>query len=49
MLEYDRIDMSEEIDANKTKESYRCIICNSYYFSIVSFRFHPKHAIVVMI
>ena len=28
VLEYDRIDMSKGTDANKTKDSQRCIICN---------------------
>ena len=30
MLEYDRIDMSEGIDVNKTNKSSSCIICNYY-------------------
>ena len=42
MLQYDRIDISEGIDANKTKESNRCIIYNYYYFLKVNFRFQTK-------
>ena len=42
LLEYDRIDMSEGIDANKTIESHKCIICNYYYFLKVSVRFQKK-------
>ena len=32
MLEYDRIDISEEIDINKTKVSRECDICHYWYF-----------------
>ena len=32
MLEYDRIDISEEIDANKTNASKECDICHYWYF-----------------
>ena len=42
MLEYDRIDVSKRIDANKTKESHRCIIYNYFYFPNVNFIFQPK-------
>ena len=43
MLCYDRIDIFQEIDLNKTNESYICvIICNYYYFLKVNFRFQPK-------
>ena len=34
MLEYDRIDMSEETDVNKTNESSKCIISNYYQIII---------------
>ena len=39
MLCYDRIDISGEIDLNKTNESHKCIICNYYYFLKVNVRF----------
>ena len=32
MLEYDRIDISERIDANKTSASKECNICHYWYF-----------------
>ena len=32
MLEYDRIDISEEIDINKTNASKECDICHYWYF-----------------
>ena len=32
MLKYDRIDISEEIDINKTNESKECMFCHYWYF-----------------
>ena len=32
MLEYGRIDVSEEIDVNKTTGSRECIICHNFRF-----------------
>ena len=32
MLEYDKIDVSEEIDVNKTNEIKKCDICHYWYF-----------------
>ena len=32
MLYYDRIDVSEGIDVNKTSESKKCNICHYWYF-----------------
>ena len=32
MLEYDRIDVSEGIDANKTNKSKECVLCRYWYF-----------------
>ena len=32
MLEYDRIDLSEGIDVNKTSNSRECSLCKFYYF-----------------
>ena len=32
MLEYDRIDVSKEIDVNKTNASRNCDICHSLVF-----------------
>ena len=32
MLEYDRIDISEGIDVNKTNLSKECDICHYWYF-----------------
>ena len=41
MLEYDRIEVSEIIDVNKTNELCAWIIWN-YYFLKINFRFQPK-------
>ena len=32
MLEYDRIDISEIIDLNKTNESKECMLCHDCFF-----------------
>ena len=48
MLEYDRIDVSKEIDVNKTKESRRCTI-RIYYFLEVIFDFVQTYMMVLMI
>ena len=39
MLEYDRIDSSEEIDVNKTSLSKECDICCYWYFKDIGFRY----------
>ena len=41
MLEYDRIDSSEEIDVNKTSLSKECDICCYWYFKDIGFRYEP--------
>ena len=38
MLEYDRIDISEGIDVNKTSASKECDICHFWYFKDIGFR-----------
>ena len=38
MLEYDRIDISEGIDVNKTNLSKECDICHYWYFKDVGFK-----------
>ena len=39
MLEYDRIDISEGIDVNKTSNSRECSFCHYYYFLDISFNY----------
>ena len=41
MLEYNRIDISEGIDVNKTSESKECDICHYWYFKDIGFKFEP--------
>ena len=41
MLCYDRIDISEGIDVNKTSASKECDACHYWYFLNYSFKFQP--------
>ena len=41
MLEYDKIDISEEIDMNKTNASKECDICHNWYFLDKNFHYEP--------
>ena len=41
MLEYDRIDISEGIDIDKTDKSKECNICHYWYFLDKHFRYEP--------
>ena len=41
MLEYKRIDLSEEIDVNKTNLSKECGICHYCYFKDIGFKYEP--------
>ena len=42
MLEYNRIDVSEEIDVHKTNGLCECIICYYWYFSKIDFKFQHE-------
>ena len=42
MLYYDRIDVSEGIDVNKTSASKECDICHYWYFLNYSFKYQPN-------
>ena len=42
MLYYDRIDVSEGTDVNKTSASKECDICHYWYFSNYSFKFQAN-------
>ena len=39
MLEYERIDILEEIDVNKTNLSKECYICHYWYFEDTGFKY----------
>ena len=41
MLYFDRIDVSEGIDVNKTSESKECDTCHYWYFLNKGFKFQP--------
>ena len=42
MLYFDRIDVSEGIDVNKTSASKECDVCHYWYFLNYSFKFQPN-------
>ena len=42
MWYYDRIDVSEGIDVNKTRESKECNVCCYWYFLNKDFMFQPN-------
>ena len=42
MLYFDRIDVSEGIDVNKTSASKECDICHYWYFLNKGFKFEPN-------
>ena len=41
MIEYERIDISEGIDINKTNLSKECDICHYWYFKDIGFKYQP--------
>ena len=41
MLEYERIDISEGVDVNKTNLSKECDICHYWYFKNIAFKYEP--------
>ena len=41
MLEYDRIDISEGIDVDKTNKSKECMFCHYWYFLNKNFSYGP--------
>ena len=41
MLQYEKIDISEGIDFNKTNKSVECMICHYRYFKDIDFKYQP--------
>ena len=41
MLVYERIDISDEINVNKSYESKKCTLCHYWYFLDKSFSYGP--------
>ena len=42
MLQYERIDVSEWIDLNKTSVSKECMICHYWYFKDIGYKYEPR-------
>ena len=41
MLQYERIDISQGIDFDKTNKSVECMICDYWYFRDIGFKYQP--------
>ena len=41
MLQYERIDVSEGIDFDKTNKSVECMICHYWYLKDIGFKYQP--------
>ena len=41
MRQYERIDVSEGININKSNKSKECMICPYWYFKNISYKFEP--------
>ena len=41
MLQYERINVSEGIDINKSNKSKECMICHYWYFKDIGYKFEP--------
>ena len=42
MLQYEKINVSEGTDTNKTSASKGCMLCHYWYFKDVGFKFEPR-------
>ena len=41
MLQYERIDISEGIDFDRSNKSVECMICHCWYFKDIGFKYQP--------
>ena len=41
MLHYERIDVSEGTDINKSDKSKKCMICHYWYFKDIDYKYEP--------
>ena len=41
MLQYERIDISQGTDFDKTNKSVECMICDYWYFKDIGFKYQP--------
>ena len=49
MLQYERIDVSEGIDLNKSDKSKECMICHYWYFRDIGYNYEHIFIINAMI
>ena len=49
MLYYNKIDVSERTDINKSNKSKGCMICHYWYFKDIGYKFEPYMCMDVMI
>ena len=54
MIQYERIDISEGIDINKTSSSKVCILCHYWYFKYIGYEyekyvFHGCHDLSILV
>ena len=47
MLQYERIDISEGIDFDKTNKSEECMVCHYWYFKDIGF-LNINHMLLMM-
>ena len=45
MIQYERINISEEIDLNKSDKSKECMVCYYWYFKDIGYKYEP-HACI---
>ena len=48
MLQFEKIDVSEGIDTNKTSASKECMLCHYWYFKYVGFIYGGKNLFFVI-
>ena len=41
MLQYERIDLSDETDFDTSNKSVKCMICHYCYFKDIGFKYQP--------
>ena len=41
MLQYERVDISEGIDLNKSDKSKECMVCHYWYFKDIGYKYEP--------
>ena len=41
MIQYERIDVSEEINLNKSNKAKECMICHYWYFLDIGYKYEP--------